>query len=142
MTRIEHVNIVVDDIEPVLAFLQAALPRWRVRASGHSEWAGRPRKWLHFGDDYSFITLNDNGEGPPRDLKGHAQGLAHTGFAVTGLDALMKRLETAGYAPRIALNEEPWRRNIYYLAGGLEFEFVEYLSDIPQERNASQDHAA
>lgn len=142
MTRIEHANLVVDDMAPVLAFLETALPHWRIRASGRSEWSGKPRRWLHFGDDYTYLTLNDNGEGPPRDLTGHAQGLAHIGFCVHGLDGLMTRLAAKGYAPRVPLNEEPWRRNVYYIAGGLEFEFVEYLSDIPAERNASQENAA
>ncbi len=143
MTRIEHANIVVDEIEPTLAFLQAALPHWRVRASGRSEWYGKPRKWLHFGDDYSYITLNDDGEGAPRDLKGHAQGLAHIGFAITGLDALIKRLEKAGYTPKQPAGRAPFRRNVYYIiSSGLEFEFVEYLSDIPAERNADQPQTA
>lgn len=137
MTRIEHANIVVDDITPTLAFLQAALPHWKVRASGHSEWYGKPRQWLHFGDDFSYLTLNDDGEGAPRDLSGHAQGLAHIGFSVTGLDALVERLQAAGYAPKQPIGVEPWRRNVYFIIpSGLEFEFVEYASDDPAQRNA------
>ena len=31
--------------------------------------------------------------------------------------------------------EDPYRRNIYFDAHGFEVEFVEYLTDIPAERN-------
>jgi catechol 2,3-dioxygenase-like lactoylglutathione lyase family enzyme len=136
MTRIEHVNLVLNDIDPTLAFLQAAFPHWKVRAKGSSPWYGKPRNWLHFGDDYTFITLNDNGEGPARDLQGHSQGLAHIGFSITGLDQLIARLKTHGYEPRTDIGEETFRRNIYFIdPAGIEFEFVEYSSDNPAERN-------
>ncbi len=136
MIRLEHANIVVKDMQPTLSFLQCAFPHWRVRSEGQSEWSGKLRNWLHFGDDHTFITLNDNGVGDPRDLKGHAQGLAHLGFTVTGIERLVKRLSKHGYAPSVALQTMGYRRNVYYIdAAGLEFEFVEYLSDDPAERN-------
>lgn len=137
MTRLEHANLVVNDLEPTLAFLKAALPHWRVWTSGQSDWYGKTRQWLHFGDDFTFITLNDNGEGPPRDLKGHAPGLAHLGFTVTGIEQLVQRLSDKGYTPRIPLETTGYRRNVYYIdPAGLEYEFVEYLSDDPVKRNA------
>jgi catechol 2,3-dioxygenase-like lactoylglutathione lyase family enzyme len=137
MTRLEHANIVVTRIGPTLAFLEAAFPHWRVRGGGDGEWYGKPRKWLHFGDDHFYITLNDNGEGPQRDLAGHAPGLAHIGFEVTSIAEIEKRLAKAGYEPSIRGEEGPGRRNLYYIdPEGLEFEFVEYLSDDPAVRNA------
>ncbi len=137
MIRLEHANLVVNDIEPTLSFLQAAFPHWQVRASGPSTWYGKPRKWLHFGDDFTFITLNDNGDGAPRDLTGHAPGLAHLGFTVTNIERLIERLERKGYTPSVALDTQGYRRNVYYIdPAGLEFEFIEYLSDDPVERNA------
>ena len=139
MTRLEHANIVVSDIEPTLHFLQAALPHWRVRAKGAAPWYGKPRNWLHFGDDFTYITLNDNGEGSPRDLKGHAPGLAHLGFSITGIEALIARLHERGYEPRIEPTACAARRNVYYIdPNGLEFEFVEYSSDDPALRNADE----
>ena len=51
------------DIPAELAFYQAAFPHWRVRDSGTSEWSGKSRKWLHFGDDNQYLTFNDNGVG-------------------------------------------------------------------------------
>ncbi|PHS24742.1 MAG: glyoxalase [Robiginitomaculum sp.] len=140
MVRLEHANLVVNDIEPTLAFLKAAFPHWQVRASGPSIWYGKPRKWLHFGDDYTYITLNDNGDGVPRDLAGHAPGLAHLGFIVTNIDRLIERLKRHGYTPSVGLDTVAHRRNVYFIdPAGLEFEFVEYLSDDPAERNVSEE---
>jgi len=137
MTRLEHANIVVTQIEPTLKFLQTAFPHWTVRGGGEDDWFGKPRKWLHFGDDRFFLTLNDNGEGAQRDRTGHQPGLAHIGFEVSSIAEIEKRLGEAGYEPHVRGPEEPGRRNIYYLdPEGLEFEFVEYLSDDPEIRNA------
>ena len=138
MLHLEHVNLVVSDISATLVFYQAAFPHWRVRDSGASEWAGKPRQWLHFGDDYQYLTFNDNGVGDNRDLTGHQTGLAHFAFVVSDLDALMSRLETAGFAPAKDGADEPYRRNTYYIdPAGFEVEFVQYLSDIPEQRNLS-----
>ncbi|MCF6293849.1 MAG: VOC family protein [Robiginitomaculum sp.] len=140
MTRLEHVNLVVADIEPSLKFLMAAFPHWRIRQQGKSTWYGKQRNWLHFGDDETYLTLNDEGEGEPRDLQGHTQGLAHLAFEVSGIEELTERLALSGFNPRIALDGHGHRRNVYYVDGnGLEFEFVEYSSDDPVLRNASDE---
>lgn len=136
MPRLEHANIVVADIEPTLAFLKAAFPEWRVRGEGRGDWYGKPRRWLHFGDDRFYVTLNDDGEGPARDLQGHAQGLAHLGFEVASLHETVRRLREAGHEVDHWGPEHPYRRNAYFVdAAGLEFEFVEYLSERPEEKN-------
>lgn len=133
--RLEHANIVLTDIEPALAFLRAAFPDWRVRGEGRSEWYGKPRRWLHFGDDDFYVTLNDDGEGAPRALDGHQPGLAHLGFVVPSLDDVITRLKAAGHEIDHQGPEHPFRRNVYYVVDGLEFEFVEYFSDKPEEKN-------
>lgn len=134
--RLEHANLVVADLEPALAFLSAAFPDWRVRGQGESEWYGTARRWLHFGDDDFYVTINDDGEGEARDLQGHTPGLAHLGFVVSGLDDVVARLKAAGYEPRLFGPVHPHRRNVYFLdVNGLEFEFVEYFSDKPEEKN-------
>jgi len=134
--RLEHANIVVRRLEPTLAFLKAAFPEWGVRGEGDGERRGKPRRWLHFGDDDFYLTLNDNGEGAQRDLAGHEPGLAHIGFVVPALNDVVKRLARAGYEPSLLGPEHPHRRNVYFIDGeGLEFEFVEYLTDIPSQKN-------
>jgi hypothetical protein len=50
-TRLEHANLVVAAIEPTLDFIQTAIPEWKVRGQGRMEWHGKPRRWLHVGDD-------------------------------------------------------------------------------------------
>ncbi len=89
MIRFEHANLVVTDIAAALDFIQTAFPHWRVRGQGRMEWHGKPRNWLHVGDDDYYVTLNDDGEGPVRDLKGHNPGLANLGFVVYELDDII-----------------------------------------------------
>jgi hypothetical protein len=67
-----------------------------VREQGKGEWSGKPRTWLHFGDDYQYLAFGDNGERENRDLAGHQVGLAHLAFVTNNLDAVISRLETAG----------------------------------------------
>ena len=137
MPQLEHVNLVVTDIEPTLSFLQAAFPHWRVRAEGRDEWKGMKRRWLHVGDDASYLTLNDFGKGRQRDLDSAEPGLAHIGFTVDSLDRVVDRLRDSGFEPHHWGAEHAFRRNAYYIdREGLEFEFVEYLSDLPAERNS------
>ncbi len=137
MARLEHVNLVGKNIERSLAFYQAAFPHWQVRAEGGGEWYGKPRRWVHFGDDYQYLAISDFGEGENRDLTGHSVGLAHLAFAVNNLDQLIKRLNEAGYPVYKDGAEAVFRKNIYFLdPDGFEVEFTEYLSDLPHERNA------
>jgi len=57
---------------------------------------------------------------------------------VEDIDAVTNRLTEAGYEVAIALNVETFRKNIYFIdPNGYEIEFVEYLSDLPDERNLS-----
>jgi len=137
MVRLEHVNLVGKNIEKSLAFYQAAFPHWKVRAEGDGEWYGKPRRWVHFGDEYQYIAISDFGEGENRDLMGHQVGFAHLAFTVDNLDQLVKRLNNAGYPVYKDGSEARFRKNIYFVdADGFEVEFVEYLSDLPDERNA------
>ncbi len=134
--QLEHLNLVVTDIDAVLEFYRVAFPHWRVRGSGQSDWYGKPRKWLHFGDDYQYLTFNDNGVGENRDLSGHQVGLAHFAFVTSDLKGLVERLGAAGFTKDKEGPEDPFRRNVYYIdPAGYEVEFVEYHSDQPAERN-------
>ena len=133
---IEHLNLVVRDVEASIRFYGAAFPHWRVRGSGDQIWYGKPRKWLHFGDDQNYLTFNDDGEGSNRDLSGHQTGLAHFAFAVDSLVALEQRLLAAGFKRAKDGADDPFRSNVYFLdPNGFEVEFVEYHSDLPEERN-------
>ncbi len=134
--HLEHVNLVVDDIQKMLHFYQAAFPEWRVRSQGEGIWSGKPRRWLHFGDDYHYLAFSDNGEGENRDLSGHQTGLAHFAYVTNNISVVIMSLEKAGYQIAKPGANNPFRKNVYFIdPAGFEVEFVEYLSDQPSERN-------
>ncbi|WOF75799.1 VOC family protein [Parvibaculaceae bacterium PLY_AMNH_Bact1] len=136
MVRLEHVNLCVAEIEPTLNFLLTAFPDWKVRGSGKNSWYGRDRNWVHVGTEDTYITLNDGARGDNRDLTGDSPGLAHLGFCVEDLEGLALRLRDAGYPIEIIGGDHPFRKNLYFLdPAGFEFDFVEYLSEKPEEKN-------
>ncbi|MCW8877765.1 MAG: VOC family protein [Kangiellaceae bacterium] len=137
--RLEHLNLVVSDLENSLHFYQAAFPHWRVRSRGESQWYGVNRNWLHFGDDYQYLTFNDDGVEENRDLTGHQVGLAHFAFVTNNLQAVIDRLADAGYPINKDGADNKYRRNVYFIdPDGYEIEFVEYISDIPAQRNSDE----
>lgn len=140
---LEHVNLVVSDLEATLKFYRAAFPHWRVRDQGEGSWYGKPRTWLHFGDDYHYIAFSNHGEGQNRELAGHSVGFAHFAYVTQDLQAVIDRLEQAGFAIAKPGANEPFRKNIYFVdPAGFEVEFVQYLSDLPSERNLNQEKSA
>jgi len=139
MLHIEHLNLVVNDIPKTLKFYQAAFPHWHIRAKGTGEWYGVMRNWLHFGDDYQYLTFNDDGIGESRDLSGHQLGLAHFAFVTNNLTALTDRLANAGFRVHKEGVEHPYRANLYFLdPNGFGVEFVQYFSDLPEQRNSGE----
>lgn len=136
MIKLEHLNLVVKNMEETLAFYKAAFPEWTVRGGGADEWYGVAKNWLHFGDEYQYLTFNDNGHGENRDLKSYQVGLAHFAFVTTNLAAVTARLLEAGFPVYKPGAENSHRKNSYFLdPNGYELEFVEYLSDLPSQRN-------
>lgn len=134
--RLEHINLVVTDLQQSLRFYRAAFPHWSVRGEGQALWYGVSRHWLHFGDEFNYLTFNDGGSGVNRDLTTNTIGLAHFAFVTTNLQQVANRLAQAGF-PMIKFSDEmTHRKNGYFIdPDGYEVEFVEYLSDIPAERN-------
>ena len=136
MIGLEHVNLVVKDIAEMLKFYQAAFPHWKIRDQGQGTWSGKPRNWMHFGDDYQYLAFSDHGEGENRDLSGPRR--VHTLRVTNNIDAVISRLLKAGYPIAKDGADDPYRKNIYFLdPAGFEVEFVEYLSDEPKLRNLS-----
>ena len=136
MLHLEHLNLVVNDIPQTLSFYQAAFPHWTIRGGGQNDWYGKPRSWVHFGDDYQYLAFNDNGVGENRDLKGHQVGLAHFAYVTNDIKGVIARLQEAGFEIAVDGAEDKYRENVYFIdPNGYEVEFVEYISDIPSERN-------
>jgi catechol-2,3-dioxygenase len=136
MIQLEHLNLVVKIIPKSLEFYQAAFPHWSVRGGDKGEWFGKPRNWIHFGDDYQYLSLNDNGESNNRNLNGHQVGLAHFAFVTNDIDSMISRLADAGFISDKEGAPDDYRQNVYYIdPDGYEVEFVQYNSDIPSRRN-------
>jgi len=136
MNRLEHVNLVVKEIQPSLEFILTAFPEWKVRGEGRGEWAGEARNWLHVGDDDYYLTLNDGAQGAIRDLKGINPGLAHLGFVVEDVEAVIERLNAKGYNVDILGRDHPYRKTVYYIdPNGFQFEFMQYLSEEAKLKN-------
>ena len=140
MVRFEHANLVMKDIQPTLEFLQTAFPKWKVRGEGDMTWGNgehtSSRHWLHIGDDDFYITLNDSAVGEIRDTKSIRAGVAHLGFVVDDLQALVERLAAKGFRVDITGREHPYRKTVYYNdPAGFQFEFLQYLSENPAEKN-------
>ena len=141
MIRIEHANLVSNDLEATLKFLTAALPEWQVRGRGETEWFGTKRNWLHFGSEDYYITLNEGNQDSNRDLTGQTPGLAHIGFCVDDVDLVVARLKNEGYEIATIGADHPYRKNVYFVEpSGFEFEFIQYLSTAPEQKNMVTTH--
>jgi hypothetical protein len=123
MQILEHIHVNVDSIAATETFLQLALPQLRRRGGGNAAGYGQ---WLHIGNEQQYIALTEKkGAKLTEDFR-------HIGLVVDSVEALMARLAVAGMQPSdvSALDEHPYRRRVYYIDGnGLDWEFVEYLSE-------------
>jgi len=133
--RLEHANLIVRDIDGMIAFLQTAFPEFRVRRD-HRD--GDGQRWVHVGSEETYIALNEaskSGDAPFVPYAGRP-GTNHLGYEVDDAEGVRKRLAEAGYRESTFPNRHPSRKRIYfYDAEGHDWEFVEYLSDDPRERN-------
>ena len=133
--RIEHANLAVRDVDVMIRFLQAAFPDFQVRREGKS-WHGA--RWVHIGTDDTYIALNEAREEPAEAWVPYAgkPGLNHLGYEVDDVEALRARLAEANYRDSTVPNQHPHRRRVYFHdPEGNDWEFVQYFSDDPAERN-------
>ncbi|NKB72858.1 MAG: VOC family protein [Candidatus Latescibacteria bacterium] len=133
-SQLEHANLTVRDMSETLNFLTTALPDFKVRGQGDSGQV----QWLHVGTDSSYITLNQASDPNDDDWarSGRAPGFNHLGFIVDDAEAVQRRLEEAGYQVSSAGEDHPYRKRVYFRnQEGVEWEFIQYLSDDPAQRN-------
>ena len=134
-TRLEHANLAVRDVDGAIRFLRTAFPEFRVRHEGKT-WQGW--RWVHLGTDDVYLALNEAPKEPAETWEPYRgkPGLNHLGFEVDDVEALRARLAAAGYRDTTVPNDHPHRRRVYFHdAEGNDWEFVEYRSDDPAERN-------
>ena len=133
---LEHVNITVRELDRSTRFLLAAVPGWRVRGEGAMDWFGTPIRWRHVGDDHFYIALQGGGQGEPMDWKVLRLGPKHVGLVVPSIDAVVARLQAAGYPLDHWGGATTARRSVYINdPDSVQFEFVEYLSEDLTLRN-------
>jgi hypothetical protein len=100
------------------------------------DWFGKKIRWLHIGTDSSYLALQDGGEGNGLNWREHQVGTKHIGMVVPSVDAVIERLHTAGYIPDHWGASHPHRKSVYFIVSdNLQFEFIEYLSELATERN-------
>ncbi len=134
---VEHANLTVSDLDATLAFLKVICPSWRIRGGGpRTDPDGR---WMHVGDDYSYVALEATDPCQPPRKPYRSVGFNHIGLIVSDLQATMARVRAAGLRV-VAGADQPHRRNVYvYDPDGLEWELVEYQSEDPDHRNTYSD---
>ena len=133
--RLDHANLDVRDLDGMIRFLQTAFPGFRLRGEG-TTWRGT--RWVHLGTDDFYLALSDAPRAPREAWVPYTgkPGTNHLGFEVDDVDALRERMRAAGYRDSTPPNDHPHRRRVYfYDRGGNDWEFVQYYSDDPAERN-------
>ena len=134
-TRLEHANLAVRNMDGMIEFLGTAFPDFRVRGEGKS-WQGN--RWVHLGNDETYLALNQATLQPAEAWVPYAgkPGTNHLGYEVEDVAALQKRLGEAGYRESTIPNSHPHRRRVYFRdPEGNDWEFVQYSSQDPTERN-------
>jgi len=132
--RLEHANIIVRDVNAMVEFLMAAFPEFRVRREGLHE----GRRWMHIGTDDTYIALNEVSVEPAEKWVPYSgkPGVNHLGYEVDDAEAVRERLTAAGFTDSTYPNNHPHRKRVYfYDRDGNDWEFVQYFSDDPSERN-------
>jgi catechol 2,3-dioxygenase-like lactoylglutathione lyase family enzyme len=119
----------------MILFLTAAFPEFRVRGEGNSRDGTR---WIHLGTDDTYIALGE----AKADSKRHwmpyvgEPGVNHLAYEVDDVESLRVRLKAAGYRESTPPNAHPHRKRVYfYDPEGNDWEFVQYFSQDPAERN-------
>ncbi len=135
---LEHANITVGDLNKAIHFFTTAFPHFKVRGGGGGN---GERKWLHLGEDETYVALNEAAKDQPQALQNYVtKGLNHLGFVVDDVEAIAERLLNAGYKRNYGKQIQQFRIRDYFLDDdGNEYEFVQYLSDKMEERNSYKD---
>lgn len=129
---LEHLNITVADIDKSISFFQTVFPFFKVR---HDEGKGVDR-WVHLGDDKLYIALQQGSKDVYRTKDYSRNGVNHIGFVVEDVKAIAERLLAKGYQRSYPISEEEFRYRDYFVdADGFEYEFIQYHSNKPEEKN-------
>jgi hypothetical protein len=134
MTKIEHVNITVPDIDSAISFLNIVAPDFEVRKDDKPIDSYR---WTHIGNEKYYFALQEAhlDVAPQNKLQTYINyGVNHVALIVSNLQEIENELVAAGYQRGIETPKEKYRKRAYYYdSAGFEWELVEYLSEKPDE---------
>ena len=135
VTRIEHVNITVPDIDAAISFLKIVAPDFDVRKD---EKPSDSYRWAHIGnEDYYFALQEPHLDADPKErLQPYKNyGINHMALVVSRLQEIEETLLDHGYRRGIDTPLEKHRKRAYFLDNAdFEWELVEYLSEKPSEK--------
>ncbi len=135
MTRIEHLNITVPDIDAAISFLKIVAPDFKVRKD---EQPADSYRWVHFGNEDYYFALQEPhlGAKPSSQIQTYINyGVNHIALVVPSVQIIEDRLDAAGYKRSIETPQEKHRKRVYFFDhAGFEWEFVEYFSEKPNEK--------
>ncbi len=130
---LEHANITVNDPKEAIKFFQTAFPHFKIRGGGNGM-----REWIHLGDDDTYIAINQAKQSDLKADKNYDKiGINHLGFVVQNVEKIANNLLSNGYKRDFPKEVEQFRIRDYFAdADGNQYEFVQYLSDKPEEKNS------
>lgn len=134
--RLEHANICVKDIDLMIGFLKTAFPDFRIRGRGVNQ--NGTTKWLHIGTDDTYIALQQADKNAVSDWTPNSgkPGVNHLAYEVDEIDSLRNRLISNGFKELAVVDSHPHRKRAYFNdPEGNDWEFIQYFSEIPAERN-------
>ncbi len=135
MTRLEHLNITVPDIDAAIAFLTIVAPDFKIRRDVKPQSSHR---WAHVGNEQYYLALQEphldslSPNNPQETYKNF--GVNHIALVVENIGSIEVNLVKEGYRRGILAPEETYRKRVYFFdTAGFEWELTEYLSDKPDE---------
>ena len=136
MTKIEHANITVPDIDAAIKFLKVIAPDFSVRKDSTDP---RGYRWAHIGNDEYYFALeapHQANADSRRQLQTYQNyGINHIALVVPNIEEIEEKLIIEGYRKGIATPVEKFRKRAYYFDdAGFEWELVEYSSNDPREK--------
>lgn len=129
---LEHANITVNNLQETLKFFQTAFPNFKIRGGGNET-----REWVHFGDEDTYLTINQAIEKDEKNGKNYDRiGINHLGFVVQNVEEIAANLLRNGYKRDYPKQVEQFRIRDYFAdPDGNQYEFIQYLSEVAEERN-------
>ncbi len=132
----EHANITVKNIDNGVHFFQTAFPEFEVRGGGENDGVA----WVHVGTQDTYIALNQRANAQAVVSDYSLLGVNHIGFVVDDVEHIAKRLSAAGYERSYPKQVQQYRiRDYFNDSDGNQYEFVQYLSELPNEKNSYND---